>query len=193
MACGMLTSARVKMADPKVKISIPAFDVASNYMIENRMRTTWVVIARFYLILVEKCTAVGIPHDGKNLKWKDLLNYSNGIQPFGLRFNYHNLSILHMNALIVSYLKHVMCSNFRNSPVNPKLKTIKVKECKHVDIPDGEFTIKPWPEDTSNIFHVLMHLICLFLVECVESRKKTNGGWTFPWWCLLIEAYTAQS
>ncbi|KAF9233703.1 hypothetical protein BU15DRAFT_66368 [Melanogaster broomeanus] len=40
--------ARVKMADLKAKISVPAFDIAR--------------------------TAIGIPHDGQNFKWKNLLD-----------------------------------------------------------------------------------------------------------------------
>ncbi|KAF9241501.1 hypothetical protein BU15DRAFT_73227 [Melanogaster broomeanus] len=104
--------------------------------------------------MVEKCTTVGIPHDGQNFKWKNLLDnlvdhqcyildYPSGVHPFGPGFDYHNLSVLHMNALVVPYLKHVMGFCFSNGTVNPKPKTIKGKERKHVNILDTEFTIKP--------------------------------------------------
>jgi hypothetical protein len=107
--------------------------------------------------------AVGIPHDGQNFKWKNLLDnlvehqcyildYPSGVHPFGPSFDYHNLSVLHMNALVVPYLKRVMGSRFSNGTVNPKPKTIKGKERERVDIPDTEFTIKPWPEGVSSFF-----------------------------------------
>ncbi|KAF9228305.1 hypothetical protein BS17DRAFT_763816 [Gyrodon lividus] len=143
----------VKMADPKAKISIPVFDAAgrkSSPAIQayDRGCNCWVLPD----IMVEKCTAVGTSHNGLNFKWKNLLNnlvkhqcyiidYPVGVQPFGPSFNYHKLSIMHMNALVVPYLKHVMGSNFRNGTANPKPKTIKGKEHEHVDILHREFTI----------------------------------------------------
>ncbi|KAF9226117.1 hypothetical protein BS17DRAFT_765187 [Gyrodon lividus] len=137
--------ARVKMAEPKAKISVPVFDVGRNCQVLPD-------------IMAEKCTTIGIPHDGQNFKWKNLLDnlvkyqcyildYPSGVHPFGPGFDYHNLSVLHMNALVVPYLKHIMGSHFSNGTVNLKSKTIKGKEHEHVDIPDTEFTIKLWPEE----------------------------------------------
>lgn len=111
---------------------------------------------RYTIVLMLAVEEVGIPHQGKNIAWKTMLNslYTHqvqiidwpvGVPPVGPDFVFKDLNTDELKALVVPYLKRCMGRDYEAELIRVEPKDQKRRGRKTaVKIPDEELKFEPW-------------------------------------------------
>lgn len=115
---------------------------------------------RCAIVLMFAVENVGIPHEGKNIAWKTMLNslythrvqiinWPAGVPPVGPDFVFKDLSTDELKALVVPYLKRCMERDYEAELVRVEPKDQKRRnrgKMVAVKIPDEELMFEPWSD-----------------------------------------------